>query len=320
MKIACRALGRLLALLCACVAAEARAAETVVTILTATTGGIWYPLGGALSSIYSKAIKGVSFTVQATQGSVEDLRLLKSGDGELAFTLAGVPRRMPGPAIRMPASAHRSSGCRASRGSIRTTFTFTQAKKYDPGLSRISRASASGCGAEQSGSALNAAAVLKAAGLTFDDLAKVDHASLVNSARMVEQGALDAAFSTVGLGTEYVRHLLYSAKVTFVPIPPEVVAKIGNPAYVAGTIPAGTYDGQPAEVPTAAVMTLLVTREAVSDDLVYLMTKSLFDHSDLLVQTNPVAKDIGVAKALSGLPIPLHPGAQRYYREIGLVK
>jgi TRAP transporter TAXI family solute receptor len=104
------------------------------------------------------------------------------------------------------------------------------------------------------------------------------------------------------------------------PIPSELVAKIGNPAYVAGTIPAGTYDGQPAEVPTALVMTLLVTREAISDDVVYGMTKSLFDHLDLLVQTHPAAKDIDVAKAPFGLPIPLHPGAEKYYREIGLVK
>ncbi len=175
-------------------------------------------------------------------------------------------------------------------------------------------------GAEQSGTALNAAAVLKAAGLTTGDLAKVDHSPFGNSARMVERGELDATFQSVGLGAEAIRHLLYSGRATFVPIPSEVIAKIGNPAYVAGTIPAGTYDGQSAEVPTAAVMTLLVTREGVRDDLVYLMTKSLFDHLDLLVQTHPVGKDIDVAKALSGMPIPLHPGAERYYREIGMLK
>jgi uncharacterized protein len=319
MKISCRVLVGLLAPLCACVAAEARAAETVVTILTATTGGIWYPLGMALSSIYGNAVKGVSFTVQATQGSVENLRLLESGDGELAFTLADT--------LTDAWTGNKDAGFSAPlvrlRGVARLypNYVHLYASK-ESGIKTLAdlKGKRVSLGPEQSGSALNAAAVLKAAGLTFGDLAQADHASLVNSARMVEQGALDAAFSTVGLGTEYVRHLLYSGKVTFVPIPPEVVAKIGYPAYVAGTIPAGTYDGQPAEVPTVSIMTLLVTREAVSDDLVYLMTKSLFDHPDLLAQTNPVAKDIGVAKALSGLPIPLHPGAERYYREIGLVK
>ena len=103
------------------------------------------------------------------------------------------------------------------------------------------------------------------------------------------------------------------------PIPPEVVAKVGN-GYVAGTIPAGSYDGQPAAVSTAVIMTLLVTREGVDDDVVYLMTKLPFDHLDLLVQINPALKDIDAAKAPFGLPVPLHPGAERYYREIGLVK
>jgi uncharacterized protein len=137
---------------------------------------------------------------------------------------------------------------------------------------------------------------------------------------MVEEGTLDADFAIVGgLGIELVRRILASGRTTLVPIPSEVVAKVGN-GYVAGTIPAGSYDGQPAEVPTAVIMHLLVTREGVSDDLVYRMTKLLFDHLDLLAQTHPAGKDIDAAKAPFGLPVPLHPGAERYYREIGLVK
>jgi uncharacterized protein len=137
---------------------------------------------------------------------------------------------------------------------------------------------------------------------------------------MVEEGTLDASVSgTAPFGIELFRHILASGRTTLVPIPSEVVAKVGN-GYVAGTIPARSYDGQPAEVPTAVIMNLLVTREAVSEDVVYRMTKSLFDHLDLLVQVSPATKDIDVAKAPFGLPIPLHPGAEWYYREIGLAK
>jgi hypothetical protein len=63
-----------------------------------------------------------------------------------------------------------------------------------------------------------------------------------------------------------------------------------------------------------------VTREGVGDDVAYMMTKTLFEHLDQLVQTHPAAKDIDVKKATVGLLIPLHPGAERYYREIGIVK
>ena len=81
-----------------------------------------------------------------------------------------------------------------------------------------------------------------------------------------------------------------------------------------------SYDRQQAVVPTAEIMALLVTRAAMIEDVVYLMTKSLFDHLDLLVQTHPAAKDIDVDKAPFGLRVSLHPGAEMHYREFDLVK
>jgi TRAP transporter TAXI family solute receptor len=295
--------------------APSRAAETQVTILTSTSSGVYYPLGTALSSIYGNAVKDVSFSVQATQGSVENLRLLEAGDGELAFTLADALAN---------AVSSKEAGSERLRGVAALYPAYVQlVASKESGIKTLAdlKGKRVSLGPAQSGTAVTAAVILKAAGLTFGDLARVDHASYVAAARMVEQGELDADFAGPGgLGIEFVRHQLASGRTTLVPIPPEVVAKIDNPAYVAGTIPAGSYDGQPAAVPTAVIMALLVTREAVGDDVVYRMTKLLFDHLDLLVQVSPAGKDIDVAKAPFGLPIPLHPGAEKYYREIGLVK
>jgi uncharacterized protein len=300
--------------------APSRAAETQATILTSTATGSWYALGTALSSIYGNAIKGVGFSAQATQGSVENLRLLEAGDGELAFTLADT--------LASAWAGDKDAGFSAPFVRLRAVARFypfyvSLFASKESGIKTLAdlKGKRVSLGPEQSGTALNAAAVLKAAGLTFGDLARVDHASFAAAPRMVEQGALDAFFQTIpGQGIENIRHLFASGKAAFVPIPPEVVAKIGNPAFVAGTFPAGAYDGQPAAVPTATIMVLLVTREGVGDDVVYLMTKLLFDHLDQLAQTHPAAKDLDVTKAPFGLPIPLHPGAERYYREIGLVK
>jgi len=86
------------------------------------------------------------------------------------------------------------------------------------------------------------------------------------------------------------------------------------------TIPAGTYEGQSADVATAAVGNFLVTHDGVSDETVYQMTKLLFDNLDKLAAAHAAAKAIDSAKALDGMPIPLHPGAERYYKEKGLVK
>jgi len=102
-----------------------------------------------------------------------------------------------------------------------------------------------------------------------------------------------------------------------VEIPAEVVAKIGNPVYQSKVIPANTYDGQTTDVPTAAISNILVTHEGVSDEVAYQMTKLMFENLDRLGNAHAAAKDITLEGAVKNLPIPLHPGAERYYKEVG---
>jgi uncharacterized protein len=300
-------------------ATPGRAAETLITILTGPPSAVYYQLGTTLASIYGKAMPGANVTVQATAGSVENLKLLEAGDGELGFTLGSI-------------SAAAWAGSKAAgfdapltklRGIGRIYPNFFQIVANNrSGIKTLTdlKGKRVSIGPEGSGTAVDALSICRAAGFTAGDRANFVHEPFAPSHRKVEQGDLDAAVSLGGLGVEYVRHLLASGQAALVPIPPEVVAKIANEGYVAGTIPAGTYENHPLDVPTAAVMNLLVTREGVSDDVTYIMTKSLFEHLDQLVQTSPAAKDIDVNKAATGLPIPLHPGAERYYREVGIIK
>ena len=95
--------------------------------------------------------------------------------------------------------------------------------------------------------------------------------------------------------------------------------KIGAP-YISATIPAGTYRGQDADVETAAVVNFLVTQSGVKADLVYNMTKALFENLNTMVAAHNAAKAIKLENALHGMPLPLHPGAERYYKEKGLIK
>jgi len=314
MRLILVALGLILA-----VAKPTGAAETLITILTGSTSGIYYPLGTALSSIDAKVIPGANITVQATAGSVQNLRLLEANDGELAFTL--------GDCLADAWAGNKDAG-------FDVPFTKLRAiARIYPNFIQIVASSRSqiktladlkgkrvSVGAEGSGTALNAAVIFKAAGFTFNDLAMVDQTPFASSVRLVEQGSLDATLQSAGLGVESIRHLLASGQSTLIPIPSDIVARIDSAVYIAATIPAGTYDGQSGDVQTASVPNFLVTREGVSDDVAYQMTKSLFEHLDQLVQTQPAAKDIDVKKAATDLPIPLHPGAERYYREIGVLK
>jgi uncharacterized protein len=294
-------------------------AETLITILTGSTNGVYYPLGTTLSSIFTKAIPGANVTAQATHGSVENLRLLEAGDGELAFTL--------GDTLADAWAGNKEAGfdapLRKLRAIARIYPNFIQIVASDrSGIKALTdlKGKRVSVGAKGSGTELNAIAIFGAAGFSFSDLAKVDYSPFGSSVRLVIEGSLDATLQSAGLGVESIRHLLASGEARLIPIPAEVVAKTGSPVYIAATIPANTYGGQNEDVPTASIPNFLVTRAGVSDDVTYLMTKSLFDHLDQLVQTHPAAKDISVQTATNGLPIPLDPGAERYYRQTAILK
>ena len=175
-------------------------------------------------------------------------------------------------------------------------------------------------GPKQSGTELNARAIFAAAGMTYADFARTDYLPFGQSAKLIEKGDLDATLQSAGLGVASIRHLSTTVSVRLLAIPKETVSKIGDPAYLPSVIPARTYEGQPEEVETAAVVNFLVTREGLSADIVYAMTKAIFGNLGQLAQTHPAAREISVKDATTGMPLPLHPGAQRYYREIGVLK
>lgn len=293
--------------------------ETYVTILTGSTSGVYYPLGNALASIFMKAIPEARASVEVTEGSVENLRLIEAGDGELAFSLgdsasaawkgiveAGFPK--PLTKLRTLAAIYPNYvQLVASKASNVVSLADLKGKRVS-------------VGPRQSGTELNARAILGAAGLKYSDFAQVLYLPFGQSAKMMEKGELDATLQSAGLGVDSIRHLSSSVPITIVPIPPQVVARIGDPAYVARKIPARTYEGQVEDVETAAIVNFLITREGLATDLVYAMTKAMFENLDLLAQTHPAASGIDREAAAARTPIPLHPGAERYYREAGLLR
>ena len=147
----------------------------------------------------------------------------------------------------------------------------------------------------------------------------MEYLPFAESVDLMKNRQLDATLQSAGLGVAAIRDLASSLEIVVVEIPAALVDKIGAP-YVKATIPANTYTGQTTDVQGAAVVNYLVTRANLADDLVYQMTKSVFDDRAELVAAHQAANDIKLENALNGMPIPLHPGAQRYFREKGLLK
>ena len=172
-------------------------------------------------------------------------------------------------------------------------------------------------GAPKSGTELNARAILEAAGISYKDLGKVEYLPFGESVELMKNRQLDATLQSAGLGVASIRDLAASVPITVVAVPAAVVDKAGAP-FVKQMIPANTYDGQPEGVETAAVVNYLVTRSGVSDDLVYKMTKAIFESLPELQAAHSAAKAIDLKKATLGMPVPLHPGAARYFKEHGV--
>jgi len=297
--------------------AKAQSAE-FINILTGGTAGVYYPLGSALTKIYGDNIKGSKVQVQVTKASVENLNLLQEGKGEIAFVLgdsakdawagnedAGFKNKLD--KLRIIGAIYPNYvQIVASKGSNIKTLADLKGK-------RIS------VGAAKSGTELNARAVLAAAGMSYKDLGKVEYLPFAESVELIKNRQLDATLQSAGLGVASLKDLANSVEINVVAVPADVVKKMGAP-FIPGTIPAETYKGQTTAVSTTAIVNYLVTRKDVSDATAYQMTKLFYENLPALVAAHSAAKDINVKNAASNPPLPLHPGAAKYYKEKGLIK
>ena len=291
-------------------------ADEFITVLSGGTSGVYYPLGVALAKIFGEKIPGARPTVQATKASVENLNLLQQGKGEVAFTL--------GDSLAAAWKGDAEAGFKAPltklRGMTAIYSNYIQiVASKDSGIKTLAdlKGKRLSVGAPKSGTELNARAILAAAGLTYADLGKVEYLSFGESVELMKNRQLDATLQSAGLGVSSIRDLATSVDITVVEIPQSVVDKAGAP-FVGTEIPAGTYGKQDTAVHTAAVVNYLATRSDLSDDVVYQMTKSLYENLPELQAAHAAAKAIKLESATIGMPLPLHPGAAKYFAEKGI--
>ncbi|MCH1925872.1 TAXI family TRAP transporter solute-binding subunit [Shewanella sp. C32] len=294
------------------------AAPKFINILTGGTSGIYYPIGVALSQLYGNNIDGAKTSVQATKASVENLNLLQANRGELGFAL--------GDSVAAAWKGDEEAGFKKPLDKIRLiaaiypNYIQIVANK-DAGIKSLAdlKGKRVSVGAPKSGTELNARAIFAAAGITYDDLGAVEYLPYAESVELIKNRQLDATLQSSGLGMAAFRDLASTMPVNFVPIPADVVAKIGNAAFQPGVIPANTYDGQDTDVPTIAIQNMLVSHKDVPDDVAYQMAKLIFENLDYLSNAHAAAKAIKLENAVNPT-IPLHPGAERYYKEVGAIK
>jgi TRAP transporter TAXI family solute receptor len=309
----------LLAILVLALSASAGHAVEFINVLTGGTSGVYYPLGVSLTQIYAKVMPETKTSVQATKASAENLNLLQSGRGEVAFTL--------GDTFSEAWKGNAEVGFKAPLNKLRTIAAIYPnyihfLASADSGIKSLAdlKGKRVSVGAPKSGTELNSRYILKAVGMSYQDLSKVEYLGYAESVELIKNRQLDATLLSSGLGVAAVRDLATAVKIVVIPIPAEVVTKIGEASYGTGIIPANTYNGQTADVPTVTVQNYLVTHEGVPSETVYQMTKSMFDNIDAMIAAHAAAKAIDRERAAIAAPVPLHPGAEKYYREAGVLK
>ena len=319
-------------------AAPAFAGKQFFAIATGGTGGTYYPLGGVLAQALSNKLPDVIITAQSGNASVANCNLIREHEIESAFVqnntayaayngleqFEGKPvKNVRGIASLYPEAIQIVTRAEAGIKSIKDL----KGKSVIPGD-------------RGSGTAADAANILKAYGLTFDDFGSIDWLSFSGISQRLQDKQTDAGFITAGLPTAAVLELASSAQINILNIEDDMIAKITKeyPFYAGVTIPAGTYKGIDKDVKTVAVMAQWVVDEKVDANLVYNLTKALWEKgkfvlrkdqgsaadapsgAEIMAQAHEKGKDVTLKTALSGMAIPLHPGAEKYYKEIGLIK
>lgn len=295
-------------------------ARKFVSIASGWVVGVYFPLAGAISRIAHEKLPDIKITVEASGASVANAKLIASGDADLAilqndiafYALKGTKPMFDKAVtnIRGVASLYPEHvQIQARKDAKITSVRDLKGKRVSVGPL--------GSGTEQ-----NAIQILEAYGLKLEDLGKVERLTATESADFVKDNRIDVAFYTVGAGAPGLMDTALMTETIIVPIEgPQVEALIKKyPYYAKDKVPAGLYKGTDKEVPTVSVLAILVAKSELEEDIVYRITKAMFDSIKTIETAHAKGKEVKLEKALIGMPIPLHPGAEKFYKEKGMVK
>ncbi len=298
----------------------ADAQQKTIAIGTGGTGGVYYPLGGAIANVLSKNLPNVQATAEVTGGSVDNLKLIASSQSELGFTMADAAQ-----------DALRGEGKFTSgKVPLQTLLVVYPNRMHvvtveGKGIEKLSDLKGKRVSTGSPGSATEVMAfrVIEAGGLDKDKDMTRERLGVAESVNAVKDGKIDAFFWVGGLPTAAVTDLAATPglKIKLVDHS-EVVAKMNakyGDLYSAGTIPAGTYPGYDKDNKNAEVWNIVVTGSKMSDADAYAIVKTLVEKKADLVAVHKEANSFNLENQVQARsPVPFHPGALKYFKEKGI--
>jgi TRAP transporter TAXI family solute receptor len=294
---------------------------TFLSIATGGTGGVYYPYGGGLARILSSGLPNVRATAEVTAASVDNLKLVRDGRADLAFTLADTLEEAVG-------GRGAFAGQPVPAVSLAVLYSnYTQIVTLaSSGIRRVAdlRNRTISTGSPGSGTEVTALRLLKAASIDSETDVRRQGLGVSESADALKDGKIDAFFWSGGLPTASLQDLSHTPGISIRLLPSEdllpVLRENHGELYFELQVPAGAYPGIDAPVPVVGVANVLVVNRSMPDDLAYAITRLLFAHQQELAAIHPEARNLSPVTAVKGSPAPYHPGALRWYQEQGLIR
>lgn len=289
-----------------------------LSVATGGTGGVYYPYGGGIAKILSESLPGVRATAEVTSASVDNLKLIRDGRADIAFTLAdtladAIGGRGAFSGRPVPAA---SLAVLYSNYTHLVTLAASGVRSVGDLRGRVISTGAPGSGTE-----VIAFRLLRASGLDPDRDVARQALGASESADALEDGKIAAFFWSGGLPTAAIQDLSHSPGVRIRLIPtaemlPALRAGHGD-LYFRLEIPNAAYPGVDAAVPVVGVANVLVVNRSMREDLAFDITRVMFDRRADLAAIHPEARNLSLETAVTGSPAEFHPGAVRLYRERG---
>jgi len=298
--------------------AWAQKKDVRLSIATGGTGGVYYPMGGGMANILSKHIAYVEATAEVTSASVDNCLLVGGGKADMAFVMADVAW-----------DAFQGKGKFKQKFPISTLAVLYPNNMHfvtleGKGIEKVQdlKGKRVSTGSPGSGTEVKGLRVLEAYGLDPDKDINRERLGAAESAGALKDGKIDAYIWDGGIPTASVTDLGATPGVKLKLIShgdgvPKMVEKYG-PIYVKGTIPAKSYPGQDQDASIAVVWNVLICNSAMKDNVAYDVVKTLFERQPELIAVHREAAHIKLEPQVHGSPIPIHPGALKFFKEKGL--
>lgn len=295
-------------------------AKFKINFPTASASGALYAVGAAITNMWNQKVPGVAAASQASAGGIANLNMVSDGEAQISIAISSNAFQCLNGTDSFKGHAYKDLKIIAGLYMNPNQVVVTEKS----GIKDLAGVKGKHFAVASAGSSVynECSTHFTAAGLKFPEDIKTEYINFTDAANMLQNGSIDGAWIMSGAPAAAVSQAL-TAKCVLLDIDDKVISnlKAKYPWYAKYTIPAGTYPNQKKDLHTSAIKMVMFCRGDLKEDMVYNLTKALWTNIDALGKSQKNLKGLKPDAAVKDIAnLPLHPGAAKYYKEIGVLK